>query len=138
LAVRTISRERLLSRLTGLFGLLAVAVACLGLYGTVSYSVVRRTNEIGVRLALGADPGRVRWLVLRETLVLVAVGIAAGVGLSVATLGVAETMLFGLSPRDPATFAAAAAGLLAIGALAGAVPAWRASRVDPIRALRAN
>jgi predicted permease len=136
LARRTVINERLLSSLTGIFGVLAVLVACLGLYGTVSYSVVRRTNEIGVRLALGADPSRVRWMVLRETLWLVALGCVVGVAIALATLGLANTLLFGLSPRDPATLAAAAITLMIVGALAGLVPAWRASRVDPMRALR--
>jgi ABC-type antimicrobial peptide transport system permease subunit len=138
LAQRTINNERLLSSLTGIFGVLAVAVACLGLYGTISYSVVRRTNEIGVRLALGAEPSRVRWMVLGETLWLVAFGCAVGLGLAALTLGFAETLLFGLSPRDPATLAASAATLIVVGGLAGAIPAWRASRLDPMRALRAD
>jgi predicted permease len=138
LAERTVSRERLVSRLTGLFGLLAVGVACLGLYGTVSYSVARRTNEIGIRLALGAEPSRVRGQVLAETMWLVTIGCVAGVGLALLTMGFAETLLYGLSPRDPATLAMAAALLVAIGALAGALPAWRASHVDPMRALRAE
>ena len=88
LTTRTISTERLVSQLTAAFGLLAVLVACLGLYATVSYSVARRTNEIGVRLALGAAPGQVRALVLRETFLLVAVGSAVGVVLALAVLGV--------------------------------------------------
>jgi predicted permease len=138
MAERTVARERLVSQLTGLFGLLAVAVAGLGLYATVSYSVVRRTNEIGVRLALGASPANVRWGVLRETLRLVGLGIAGGIAVVLPTFTLIDTLLFGLSPRDPATLAGAAAGLLALGALAGLVPAWRASRVDPISALRAE
>lgn len=138
LAERTVARERLVSQLTSVFGLLAVAVACLGLYATVSYSVVRRTNEIGVRLALGASPGNLRWLVLRETLVLVGMGVVGGIALVVPTFTFIDTLLFGLSPRDPATLAGAAVGLLLLGALAGLIPAWRASRVDPITALRAD
>ncbi len=133
---RTLSRERLVSRLTAMFGLLAVAVACLGLYGTVSYSVVRQTNEIGIRLALGASLGAVRWMVLRETLILVAIGACIGLGLALACLGGVGSLLYGLSPRDPTTLLAATIAISAVGVLAGAVPAWRASRIDPVTALR--
>jgi len=136
LAERTVVRERLVSQLTAVFGVLAVIVACLGLFGTVSYSVVRRTNEIGVRLALGAAPMSVCWLVLRETLVLVAVGGLVGLAALLPTLKYVSTLLYGLSPHDPATLAAAASVLIFVGALAGAVPAWRASRVNPLTALR--
>ena len=136
LTERGISRERLVSRLTGAFGLLAVLVACLGLYGTLSYSVTRRTNEIGVRLALGADPASVRWLVLRETLTLVVLGIGAGVVMILPAFAYLQSLLYGLSPRDPATIASAAAALIVMGVLAGLMPAIRASRVDPMSALR--
>ena len=136
LTARYANNERLVSRLTAIFGLLAVGVACVGLYATVSYSVVRRTNELGIRLALGAAPGQVRRLVLGETLTLVALGCAAGVAIALAVLGVVRSLLFGLSPRDPATLALSALVLLILGTLAGLIPAWRASRVDPIGALR--
>jgi predicted permease len=135
---RTVSRERLMSQLTSMFGLLAVAVAALGLYATISYSVARRTNELGVRLALGASPANVRWLVLRETLLVVGAGCIAGVFLSVAALRYVGTLLFGLSPGDPATIAAATAALLVVGLAAATVPALRAARTDPIKALRAE
>jgi ABC-type antimicrobial peptide transport system permease subunit len=136
LAERSVVRERLVSQLTAVFGGLAVVVACLGLFGTVSYSVVRRTSEIGVRLALGAAPARVYWLVLRETLVLVVLGGAVGLAAILPALHYVSTLLYGLSPRDPATLASAAGVLMIVGTLAGAVPAWRASRVDPLTALR--
>jgi ABC-type antimicrobial peptide transport system permease subunit len=135
---RSVARERLVSTLTGAFGLLAVAVACLGLYAMVSYSVARRTNEIGVRLALGASLGNVRWLVLRETLALVAAGIAAGLVATVPALRFVEALLYGLSAHDPTTMALAAATLGAVAVIAGAGPAWRASRVDPATALRGD
>jgi predicted permease len=138
LAERSVVRERLVSQLTAVFGGLAVVVACLGLFGTVSYSVVRRTSEIGVRLALGAAPMRVYWLVLRETLVLVALGGAVGLAAILPTLTYISTLLYGLSPRDPATLATAVGALMIVGTLAGAVPAWRASRVDPLTALRSE
>jgi predicted permease len=135
---RMVSTDRLISRMTGMFGLLAVGVACLGLYGTVAYSVVRRTNEIGVRMALGASRGGVGWLVLRETLVLVAAGGLLGLIVVWPLLKLLTTLLYGISPYDPVALSSAAAGLLVAGALAGAIPAWRASRVDPLTALRAE
>ena len=138
LAERTVARERLVSQLTGTFGLLAVGVACLGLYATVSYSVAQRRNGIGVRLALGASPGSVRWLVLRETLSLIGIGVVAGLVLVIPSFTFLSTLLYGLSPRDPTTLGAAALGLFALGVVAGLVPAWRASRVDPVTALRAE
>jgi putative ABC transport system permease protein len=115
-----------------------VIVAVLGLYGTIAYSVARRTNEIGVRLALGASPGQVRHMVLRETLTLVGAGVLAGVALVVPAGKAAGALLYGLSPRDPRTLVIASALVLATGLIVGAVPAWRASRVDPTRALRAD
>jgi predicted permease len=136
LAARTVTSERLLSQLTAVFSLLAVAVACLGLYGTVSYSVTRRTNEIGIRLALGASVASIRWLVIRETLVLVVLGSVVGFGVLLPGLRLVASLLYGLSPRDPFTLTASATMLMAVGLLAGAIPAWRASRVDPTTALR--
>jgi ABC-type antimicrobial peptide transport system permease subunit len=128
----------LVSDLTAAFSLLAVLVACVGLYGTMSYSVARRTNEIGVRMAMGATPAGVRWLVLREVLILIAVGAVAGLGTSWLATRYISTLLYGLSPHDPVALATATAGLLVIGVFAGALPAWRASRVDPLVALRAE
>jgi predicted permease len=136
LGERSIARERLVSTLTSAFGFLAVAVASLGLYAMVSYSVARRRNELGIRLALGASPASVRWLVLRETIVLVALGIAAGMAAIVPALRFIASLLYGVSTRDPMTFAAAVAMLSALALVAGVGPAWRASRVDPALALR--
>jgi predicted permease len=136
LNARMISRERLVSNLTGVFGLLAVAVGCLGLYGTVSYSVARRTNEIGIRLALGASCGNVRWLVLRETLLLVVVGSVVGLALVWPGLAAVSSLVYGLSARDPLTIGTAALLLAVVSIVAGAIPAWRASRLDPTTALR--
>lgn len=138
LAERTVSAERLVSRLTAAFGFLGVFVACFGLYGTIAYSVARRRNEIGVRLALGASPSSVRWMVIRETLLLAVVGAVFGAVLALPLGRYLSTLLYGLSPRDPLTLAASAALVVIVGALAGAVPAWRASRVNPTSALRAD
>jgi predicted permease len=138
LSERSIARERLVSSLVGVFSVMAVAVACLGLYGTVSYSVARRTNEIGVRLAMGATPGRVRWLVLRESAMLVAIGCGVGLAAIWPGLKYVGTLLYGLSPHDPTSLIGATAALLIVGLVAALVPAWRASRVDPLTALRTD
>ncbi len=139
LAERTVARERLVSELTGAFGLLAVLVACLGLYGTVSYSVARRTNEIGIRMALGASLASVRWLVLRETMWLILAGAAVGLAVTLPLLQFINALLYGLSPRDPVTLMSAVSTLLVVGVIAAwAIPAWRASRVSPVTALRAE
>ena len=138
LSGRTVTRERLMSQLTSAFGLLAVAVAALGLYATIWYSVARRTNELGVRLALGASPASVRWLVLREMLLTVGIGCVAGVLLSVAALRYVGTLLFDLTPGDPSTLGVATAALLTVSVIAAVIPAIRAARTDPIKALRAE
>jgi predicted permease len=136
LSRRGLSNSRMVSQLTTAFGLVAVLVACLGLYGTLSYAVSRRTKELGVRLALGSAPLAVCWIVLRDALWLVAIGCAAG--LAVAWLGLKSitSLLWGLSPRDPATFGLATAAFLLVAGVAAAIPAIRASRVDPLTALR--
>ena len=138
LTERTVSTERMISRLAVVFGLIGVVVAVLGLYGTIAYSVTRRTNEIGVRLALGASPSQVRRMVLIETLTLVGAGVLAGAALVLPAGRAAGALLYGLSARDPRTLAIASALVLAAGLIVGALPAWRASRVDPTRALRAD
>ncbi len=131
------AQERLVAILSGFFGGLALLLAGLGLYGLTSYSVNRRRREIGVRMALGANPGGVVRMVLRRVGWLVAAGTTAGAGLSWwASRYVATSLLFHLEPRDPATFAFAALVLVGVGALAGWLPARRASRIDPTRVLR--
>src|SRR5262249_28982342 len=129
-------RERLMATLSGAFGLLAGLLAALGLYGVISYMVARRRNEIGVRIALGADRGRVIRLVLREAGLLLAVGLAAGAGLALAAGRTAASLLFGLPPHDPATLAAAMALLGAVALVASYGPARRAASLDPMAALR--
>jgi putative ABC transport system permease protein len=122
--------------LAAFFGVLAAALAIVGLYGLMSYVVQRRVHEIGIRLALGATTGSVLALVMRQTALLVIAGIAAGLPIALLTARTARSLLFGLSPQDVPTLAVAAGVLATIAATAGAVPAWRATRIDPTRALR--
>jgi predicted permease len=127
---------RLIARLTTMFGALALALASIGLYGVMSYNVLRRTAELGIRLALGAPRGTVLWLVMRHVLVLVGAGLSAGYAIALLSVHALRSLLFGLSPYDPATMAAAAGVLILVAAGAGLKPAWKAARVDPIVALR--
>ncbi len=129
-------RERLLAMLSGFFGFLASLMTTVGLYGVISYIVARRRNEIGIRMALGAQRGQVVGMVMRETGRMLSIGIAAGTTLSLIAGRTAGSLLFGLKPYDPLTLAAASALLVAIAALASFVPARRATKVDPIVALR--
>jgi predicted permease len=133
---RSLAQQRLVARLAAFFGLLALSLACVGLYGVLSYAVARRTNEIGIRMALGAQRLDVIWLVLREALALVVAGVGIGLLASLAATRTASTLLYGLEPNDPTTIAAATLLLLAVAALAGYLPARRAARVDPMTALR--
>jgi predicted permease len=141
----TLSQERLLASLAAVFGGLALILASIGIYGVMAYAVARRTNEIGIRVALGAKPGQVAWMVLRETLALAAAGVAIGVPAVLALSPVLDHVLapawtdnfaYGLRPNDPATIAAAVLALAAVGFVAGYFPARRAARVDPMTALR--
>ena len=132
----TLVRERLMAMLSGFFGVLAALLASIGLYGVIAYVMQRRRSEVGIRLALGARPGQVVRMVLVEAAVLVAGGVAAGAVLAVLAGRGSESLLFGLSPTDVTTFAIAAALLAAVALLASAIPALRASRVDPMIALR--
>ena len=122
--------------MTGFFGLLALLLASIGLYGVMSYAVARRTNEIGLRMALGAQRGNVINMVLRESMLLVVLGVLIGLGAVLATTRFVSTMLYGLTPTDPATISLAVLVLLAVSALAGYLPARRAAQVDPLVALR--
>jgi ABC-type antimicrobial peptide transport system permease subunit len=131
----SLAQESLVARLATFFGLLALLLACVGLYGVLSYAVARRANEIGIRIALGAMRRDEIWLVLREALALVGAGVVIGLLASLAVARTISTLIFGLRPNDPLTIAAATL-LLAVAALAGYVPARRASRVDPMAALR--
>ncbi len=111
-------------------------LACVGLYGVVSQAVARRTSEIGVRMALGAERRDVLWLILRDTLVLVAIGLTVGVPAAFSATRLVRSQLFGLGATDPASFAIAIVVLTAVAAGSGSFPARRASRVDPMVALR--
>jgi predicted permease len=128
--------ERLMATLSGFFGVLAVLLASIGLYGVISYMVVTRRNEIGIRMALGASRGNVVGIILRQMTVLLGAGLGIGVVLASAATRAGSALLFGLRPNDPPTFAGAAAILIGVALLASFVPAQRASRVDPMVALR--
>ena len=131
-------REQLLARLVGAFGLLALVLACVGLYGILSQAVARRTNEVGIRMALGANRGNVLGMVLREAGMLVAVGIAIGIPGALVASRLLTSQLFGISPFDPLTLAGSALLLSVVAIAAAFVPARRASRIEPMRALRAE
>lgn len=132
----SLSQERLIAQIVGFFGVLALILACIGLYGVMAHAVARRTNEIGIRMALGAESNSILWMVLRETLMLVLAGIAIGVPAALAGARLVSSQLYGLTAADPLTLAGAVTLLIAVAALAGYLPARRASRVDPMVALR--
>ena len=132
----SIFRERLLAALGGFFGALALLLAAVGLYGVVAYGTTRRAAEIGVRMALGARRGQVLWMVLRDALVLVCLGLAIGLPASFGAGRAVGSLLFGVRPEDPFTFAGTAALLAAIGVVAAWLPARRAAGMDAMRALR--
>ena len=132
----TILRERLMATLSGFFGLLALLLACIGLYGILSYGVASRTNEIGIRMALGAARRDVFWLILREAFLLVVAGVIVGLPMIFAVGRLASTLLFGLTPTDPVSLLFAALLMLAVAMVAGYLPSRRATRVDPLVALR--
>jgi ABC-type antimicrobial peptide transport system permease subunit len=142
--VRTVERqvdlslmaERLVATLAAVFGALATVLALVGLYGVMAYVVVRRTREMGIRLALGAQPGKVSWMVMREVLLLLALGIAAGLPAAWGLSRLVASQLYGVTPNNAFTMPAAAGLLAVIGCAAGSVLAYRASRIDPVRALR--
>jgi len=132
----TMVRERLMASLSGFFGFLAGLLATIGLYGVISYNVARRRNEIGIRMALGADRQRVLALIMREAVILLSIGLGIGAGLSLASTRAAASLLFGLKPHDPVTMALAAISLAVVAAAASYFPAFRAARIHPTEALR--
>jgi predicted permease len=133
---QTINQEIVFARLCSGFALLALVISCVGLYGTMSYAVARRTNEIGIRVALGARRGAVVWMVLREACVLTALGLAISLPIVLGTSHLVESFLFDMKPNDPGALMSAVAVLVIAGLTAGYVPAWRASRISPMLAIR--
>jgi putative ABC transport system permease protein len=134
----TLLTDRLVAMLSAGFGLLATLLASIGLYGVMAFVVARRKKELGIRLALGAQPGFVIWMVMREVLLLLLIGLAVGIPSAMALGTYVSTQLYGIQPRDPAIAAGAVVLLTIVSALAGLIPAQRASRIDPILALRAE
>jgi ABC-type antimicrobial peptide transport system permease subunit len=132
----SLMQERLIGTLSGFFGLLSLALAAIGLYGLMAYAVSQRTHEIGIRMALGGQRRDVLWLVLKEALRLVLIGMSIGLFAALAASRLIANQLFGLTPSDPKTFALASLLLVAVAAFAGYLPAKRASKVDPMVALR--
>ena len=133
---QSLGPERLFAGLVGWFGLTAAFLVAIGLYGLMAYTVTRRTAEIGIRLALGAVGGDVQWMILRESLFMVGIGMAVGVPASFALTRLVRESLYGVAPTDPVSFVAAALLMLAVASAAAWIPARRASRIDPMRALR--
>jgi ABC-type antimicrobial peptide transport system permease subunit len=133
---QTINQEIVFAKLCTAFAILALVIACVGLYGTMTYTVARRRAEIGIRMALGAQPVAVVWMVLREVLMLAAVGLAISVPTALGTSTFVESFLFGMKPNDPSALILAMTTLLGAALLAGYVPARKASRIDPMIALR--
>jgi putative ABC transport system permease protein len=132
----TLSRARFTTLLLGVFSLVAVLLAAIGIYGVMSYTVAERTQEIGIRMALGAEPGAVVRLVVRQGLLLAGIGTGAGLLVALGVTRLLGSMLFEMSPSDPVTFAGVAAGLVVVATVACFIPARRAARVDPMEALR--
>lgn len=131
-----LTRERLMATLSGFYGVLAAVLAMVGIYGIISYMVIRRRNEIGVRIALGANKVNVLGMILREAVTLLAIGLIVGACLAAAAGGAARALLFGLKPLDPWMLAIAAGGLTIIVVTASVIPAARAASVDPMQVLR--
>lgn len=138
LVERSLTQEKLLSKLAALFGGLALLLSAIGIYGVLAYAVARRTNEIGVRMALGASPGDVLTMVLRESLLVVGIGALLGIPATIAMGRLVATQLYGLTPNDPWTIAGSAAVLVLTAVAASAIPSNRAARLDPLTALREN
>jgi macrolide transport system ATP-binding/permease protein len=133
---QTINQEITFARLCTAFALLALVIAGVGLYGTMSYNVARRTGEIGIRMALGAPRGRVVWMVLREVVLVAATGLAISVPAALAASKLVESFLFRMTPTDPLALTGSVVTLVGAALLAGYLPARNASRIDPMIALR--
>jgi macrolide transport system ATP-binding/permease protein len=135
---QSLRREVLFSRLAMMLGGVTVVLAAIGLYGLLTYTVARRTPEIGIRMALGAERGAVRWIVMRDALILVGAGVMLGIPAALAGTRVLKSVLFELTSTDPISFVLASVTIVGVGMLSAYLPARRASRVDPIVALRAE
>jgi ABC-type antimicrobial peptide transport system permease subunit len=133
---QTNSQPRMIARLCTVFGVIALLLAATGLYGVLSYGVARRTSEIGIRMALGAGRGRVIGMILRETGVMIVIGVVGGVAATFGITRLIAARLYGVSAMDPMTIAAAVGVLVVVAVIAGYIPAARAARVNPVRALR--
>jgi ABC-type lipoprotein release transport system permease subunit len=133
---RLLQHDRMFAVLASVFGLLALLLTSIGIYGVVAYQITRRTGEVGIRMALGAQRGDVLWMFMRETLLVLAVGAAIGLPAAVAAAYALRSLLFGLEPSDPVTIIWAMVTLVGAGALACFLPARRASRMEPMVALR--
>ena len=132
----SLSSDRLVTELSGAFGVLAIILVCIGLYGIMAYAVSGRINEIGIRMALGAQRNNVLWMILRESLLLVCIGVIIGVPVIFAAGKWIASLLFSVKPADPLTLALATLLMFAVGFLACYIPARRAMHVDPMVALR--
>jgi ABC-type antimicrobial peptide transport system permease subunit len=132
----TLLTDRLIALLSGGFGLLATILASVGLYGVMAFVVARRRKELGIRLALGADPGGVIWMVMREVLILLAIGLAVGIPAAIGLGRLVSKQLYGIQANDPWIAIWTVVLLTVVSAAAGLIPARRASRIDPILALR--
>ncbi len=129
-------QDQLMATLSGFFGFLAALLAAIGLYGVISYMVVQRTKEIGIRMAIGANRADVLRMILREAGVLTIAGLVVGTGLALGSAQAAKSLLFGLKPRDPLTLVLAIVSLSTVAVFASFLPAYRASKLDPLTALR--
>ena len=134
----SVGRPRFYLTLLAIFGAVALALAVAGIYGVLSYAVAQRTREFGIRTALGSTPADTLGLVTRQAMTLVAIGIAIGLAGSLAATKVLSSLLYGVSPLDAPAWATATATLVVAGLLAALLPAWRATRTDPVVALRAE
>jgi hypothetical protein len=133
-----VMHERFFARLSGFFSVLALGLVCVGLYGLMSFAVLRRTGEIGLRMALGALPRRVLWMILRESVLLVGVGGIAGLGVACAASRLISSLLYGLSPTDAVTYSMVTLLLITVALAAALLPARRAMKIEPMVALRAE
>lgn len=133
---RTLLRERLTAVLAAFFGLLALVLSAIGIYGLMSYTVNQRKREAGIRLALGEEPGQILARVIRSALAITALGALIGLGVSLITVDLSRALLFGIEPRDPATFTLAGVVMALVAVTAAAIPAQRLATVDPLMALR--